>query len=79
METFAFVVKLNLLGTFSVSAKCAAQMAKQEAGEDGEKGCIINVAYARDSCVVHARPINFIEDSQYSSRSVLRAGFDMTR
>jgi NAD(P)-dependent dehydrogenase (short-subunit alcohol dehydrogenase family) len=44
METFAFVVKLNLLGTFSVSAKCAAQMAKQEAGEDGEKGCIINVA-----------------------------------
>ena len=48
METFAFVVKLNLLGTFSVSAKCAAQMAKQEAGEDGEKGCIINVAYARE-------------------------------
>ena len=34
METFAFVVKLNLLGTFSVSAKCAAQMAKQEPGED---------------------------------------------
>ena len=55
METFAFVVKLNLLGTFSVSAKCAAQMAKQEAAEDGEKGCIINVAYARDSCVVHTR------------------------
>jgi len=42
--TFEFVVKLNLIGTFSVASKCAGIMAKQEPGEDGERGVIINVA-----------------------------------
>jgi len=44
MESFKFVVQLNLTGTFSVCCKAAAQMAKQEPGEDGERGILINVA-----------------------------------
>lgn len=44
MNTFDFVVKINLYGTFSVSSKAAAIMSKQEKDEDGEVGTIINVA-----------------------------------
>jgi NAD(P)-dependent dehydrogenase (short-subunit alcohol dehydrogenase family) len=44
IDTMDFVVKINLYGTFSVSAKTAAIMSKQEKDQDGEVGCIINVA-----------------------------------
>merc|ERR1719230_2208706 len=44
MDTFNFVVKLNLIGTFSVASKCAGIMAKQPEMDDGERGVIINVA-----------------------------------
>jgi NAD(P)-dependent dehydrogenase (short-subunit alcohol dehydrogenase family) len=44
METFAFVIALNLCATFSVASKCAARMLLNEPGPDGERGVIINVA-----------------------------------
>eukprot|EP00941_MAST-03F_sp_MAST-3F-sp1_P004944 g4944.t1 len=44
MGSFEFVVRLNLLGTFSVASKCAGIMIKNQPGPDGERGIIINVA-----------------------------------
>eukprot|EP01013_Petalomonas_cantuscygni_P022612 TRINITY_DN438_c0_g1_i1.p1 TRINITY_DN438_c0_g1~~TRINITY_DN438_c0_g1_i1.p1 ORF type:complete len:270 (+),score=54.86 TRINITY_DN438_c0_g1_i1:23-811(+) len=44
MGSFEFVVRLNLIGTFSVASKCAAIMAKQDPSADGERGVIVNVA-----------------------------------
>lgn len=43
-KKFDFVVKLNLYGTFYGSAYCAAAMSKLPIGEDGMRGCIINVS-----------------------------------
>ena len=39
-----FIIRLNLLGTFSVLSKCAAWMVKNDPDENGERGTIINVA-----------------------------------
>lgn len=44
MEKFEFIIRLNLIGTFSVLSKCAAWMCKNEPDENGERGTIINVA-----------------------------------
>ncbi|KAF4664468.1 hypothetical protein FOZ61_000775 [Perkinsus olseni] len=45
IEAYAKNINLNLVGTFSVSAKVAAVMAKQvPVTEEGERGVIINVA-----------------------------------
>jgi len=45
MQYFEFVVRVNLIGTFSVASKCASWMAKNEdEDDDGEHGVIINVA-----------------------------------
>merc|ERR1711934_432697 len=44
MKVFDWVCKINLYGTFSVSAKAAAIMSKQDKDEDEERGCIVNVA-----------------------------------
>jgi len=44
MKKFEFIVRLNLLGTFSVASKCAAWMVKNDPDENGERGTIINVA-----------------------------------
>ena len=44
MKKFEFIVRLNLLGTFSVASKCASWMVKNEPDENGERGTIINVA-----------------------------------
>jgi NAD(P)-dependent dehydrogenase (short-subunit alcohol dehydrogenase family) len=45
MKAFEFVVRVNLLGTYSVASKCAAWMAKNaDDGKDNERGVIINVA-----------------------------------
>lgn len=40
---YEWLVRLNLIGNFSLASKCAGIMAKGEV-IDGEKGCIINVA-----------------------------------
>ena len=44
MGVFDWVMKINVHGTFSCSARAAAIMSKQAKDEDGETGCIINVA-----------------------------------
>jgi len=44
MKKFEFIIRLNLLGTFSVASKCAAWMVKNDPDENGERGTIINVA-----------------------------------
>jgi 3-hydroxyacyl-CoA dehydrogenase/3-hydroxy-2-methylbutyryl-CoA dehydrogenase len=44
MKSFEFIIRLNLLGTFSVASKCAAWMVKNDPDENGERGTIINVA-----------------------------------
>ena len=44
MKAFEFIIRLNLLGTFSVASKCAAWMVKNDPDENGERGTIINVA-----------------------------------
>jgi len=45
LNAFQQTVLLNVVGTFSVASKCAAKMALNEpTDEEGERGCIINVA-----------------------------------
>lgn len=44
MQFFEMVVRLNLLGSVSVLSKCVAKMMANEPTEDGERGCVINVA-----------------------------------
>ena len=45
LEAFAFVVQVNLVGTFNTLRLCAAHMAKNEPhGDDGERGVIVNTA-----------------------------------
>ena len=44
MKAFEFIIRLNLLGTFSVASKCAAWMVRNDPDENGERGTIINVA-----------------------------------
>jgi NAD(P)-dependent dehydrogenase (short-subunit alcohol dehydrogenase family) len=45
LETFNFVIGVNLIGTFNTLRLCAEQMAKNEpVNEDGERGVIVNTA-----------------------------------
>ncbi|MFT5142933.1 MAG: NAD(P)-dependent dehydrogenase (short-subunit alcohol dehydrogenase family) [Rhodothermales bacterium] len=44
LESFARMITVNLVGTFNVIRLAAAAMAKNEPGEDGERGVIINTA-----------------------------------
>jgi NAD(P)-dependent dehydrogenase (short-subunit alcohol dehydrogenase family) len=44
IDLFEFTIKVNVIGTFDVLRRCAAVMAANEPGEDGERGVIINVA-----------------------------------
>merc|ERR1712113_910057 len=45
LKAFEKTVKLNIVGTFSMATKCAAKMAlNTPTDEEGERGCIINVA-----------------------------------
>jgi 3-hydroxyacyl-CoA dehydrogenase/3-hydroxy-2-methylbutyryl-CoA dehydrogenase len=44
LDLFRTVVDVNLIGLFDVVRHAAAAMARQEPGEDGERGLIVNVA-----------------------------------
>lgn len=45
LDTFKFVLNVNLVGTFNTLRLCAEQMAKNDpVNEDGERGVIINTA-----------------------------------
>ena len=44
LATFEWVIRLNLIGTFNVSRLGAAQMAKNDPNDDGERGVIVNTA-----------------------------------
>ncbi|QNK00607.1 SDR family NAD(P)-dependent oxidoreductase [Dyella telluris] len=44
LNTFATTVMVNLVGSFNVAKAAAALMQNNEAGEDGERGVIINTA-----------------------------------
>ena len=44
LETFAKAVNINLVGTFNMIRLAAAAIAKEEPGEDGERGVIVNTA-----------------------------------
>lgn len=44
LDTFAHVVKTNLVGTFNMIRQAAEQIAANEADHDGERGVIVNVA-----------------------------------
>ena len=44
LGSFAFVVQVNLIGTFNCIRLAAARMAKNAPGEDGERGVIVNTA-----------------------------------
>ena len=44
LDHFKFIIDLNLVGTFNVMRLAEELMDKNEAGEDGEKGVIINTA-----------------------------------
>lgn len=44
LEMFRTVIGVNLVGTFNVLRLAAAVMARNEPGEDGERGVIINTA-----------------------------------
>ena len=44
LAAYTKVIQVNLIGTFNVIRLAAAQMQKNEPGEDGERGVIINTA-----------------------------------
>lgn len=44
LEVFVTVIQINLVGTFDVLRRAAAQMATNEPDEEGERGVIINTA-----------------------------------
>ena len=44
LKTFATTVMVNLVGSFNVAKAAAALMQGNEAGEDGERGVIVNTA-----------------------------------
>jgi NAD(P)-dependent dehydrogenase (short-subunit alcohol dehydrogenase family) len=44
LETFARTVQINLVGTFNMIRLAAEAIAREEPGEDGERGVIINTA-----------------------------------
>ena len=44
LEAFSKVINVNLIGTFNMIRLAAAQIAKSEPDEDGERGVIINTA-----------------------------------
>lgn len=44
LKNFAGTVMVNLVGSFNVAKAAAAQMQHNEAGEDGERGVIVNTA-----------------------------------
>jgi NAD(P)-dependent dehydrogenase (short-subunit alcohol dehydrogenase family) len=44
LEDFARVIDINVIGSFNVLRLVAAEMAKREAGAEGERGVIINTA-----------------------------------
>jgi NAD(P)-dependent dehydrogenase (short-subunit alcohol dehydrogenase family) len=44
LESFAFIQRLNVIGTFNVMTKAAAAIAKTEPAQDGERGVIVNTA-----------------------------------
>jgi 3-hydroxyacyl-CoA dehydrogenase/3-hydroxy-2-methylbutyryl-CoA dehydrogenase len=43
LDTFKKVVEVNLVGLFDVMRHCALEMSRNEPGEDGERGLIVNV------------------------------------
>jgi NAD(P)-dependent dehydrogenase (short-subunit alcohol dehydrogenase family) len=49
LDLFAKVVQINLIGNFNVIRLAAAQMAKNSADAEGERGVIINTAIPRRS------------------------------
>ena len=44
LDSFARVVAVNLVGTFNMITAAAAEIAKAEPGQDGERGVIVNTA-----------------------------------
>lgn len=44
LELFARVIAVNLIGTFNMIRLAAEAMAREEPGEDGERGVIVNTA-----------------------------------
>ncbi len=44
LETFSRTVMVNLVGSFNVAKAAAAVMQRNDAGEDGERGVIVNTA-----------------------------------
>jgi 3-hydroxyacyl-CoA dehydrogenase/3-hydroxy-2-methylbutyryl-CoA dehydrogenase len=46
LEIFTKVIEINLIGTFNVIRLAAAQMAKNDANEEGERGVLVNTASA---------------------------------
>ncbi len=44
LEYFSRTINVNLIGSFNLAKSAAAQMQKNEPGEDGERGVIINTA-----------------------------------
>jgi NAD(P)-dependent dehydrogenase (short-subunit alcohol dehydrogenase family) len=44
LETFARTIQINLIGTFNMIRLAAEAIGKEQPGEDGERGIIINTA-----------------------------------
>ena len=44
LETFSRAVNINLVGTFNMIRLAAASISREEPGEDGERGVIVNTA-----------------------------------
>ncbi|KAJ9465592.1 3-hydroxyacyl-CoA dehydrogenase type-2 [Diplonema papillatum] len=46
LNAFRRILDINVVGTFLVSSKCAAQMHKQELNSEGGRGLIVNISSA---------------------------------
>lgn len=44
LNSFQWLINLNLIGTFNTASKAAFEMTKNETDENGERGVIINIA-----------------------------------
>eukprot|EP01063_Lacrimia_lanifica_P038933 TRINITY_DN83_c1_g1_i9.p3 TRINITY_DN83_c1_g1~~TRINITY_DN83_c1_g1_i9.p3 ORF type:complete len:269 (+),score=146.66 TRINITY_DN83_c1_g1_i9:65-871(+) len=44
LKAYERIIRINLIGTFLVATRCAAQMCKQEPNAEGERGVIVNFA-----------------------------------
>ena len=83
LDKFEFVIRVNLIGTFNMLSRAAAQMSKQDPlDDDGGRGAIVNLASAAafdgqiGQCAYSASKQEWSEWHSQSLVTSLQLGFD---